>query len=214
MPTQPAAGRRTRRPEARPEELIDAALAVFGERGFRAASLDEVARRAGVSKGTVYLYFASKDDLFRAVVERKIVVLLEEGEAILAGHEGSATELLGLVVRRMAEALQREDMVRITRLVHAELPQFPEIRAFYFEHVILRNRRLLASIVERGIARGEFRPMAREVLPRAIPSLLIHQAQLRTKFADLDHDAPTAGAILDQTLDVLLHGVLLPAGDR
>lgn len=214
MATQPAARRRTRRPEARPEELIDAALAVFGERGFRAASLDEVARRAGVSKGTVYLYFASKDDLFRAVVERKIVVLLEEGEAILAGHEGSATELLGLVVRRMAEALQREDMVRITRLVHAELPQFPEIRAFYFEHVIQRNRRLLASIVERGIARGEFRPMAREVLPRAIPSLLIHQAQLRTKFADLDHDAPTPAAILDQTLDVLLHGVLLPAGDR
>ena len=197
----------TRRPKARPEELIDAALAVFGEHGFRAASLEEVARRAGVSKGTVYLYFASKDDLFRAVVERKIVVLLEEGEALLADHEGTASDLLRRVVVRMHEAIECRDMVRITRLVHAELAQFPEIRAFYWEHVILRNRRLLTSIVERGVAQGEFRPIAREVIPRAVPSLLIHQAQLRFLYTDLDHDAPPPAEVVQHTLEALLDGL-------
>jgi len=199
--------RRSRRPEARPEELIDAALAVFGERGFRAASLEEVARRAGVSKGTVYLYFASKDDLFRALVERKIVVLLEAGEALLSDHDGSAADLLRRVVLRMQEAIECHDMVRIAKLVHAELAQFPEIRSFYWEHVILRNRRLLTSIVDRGIAQGEFREIARTVVPRAVPSLLIHQAQLRALFAGLDRDAPDGAEMANLTLDVLLDGI-------
>ncbi len=210
---RPPKSRRTRRPDARPEELIDAALEVFGERGFRGASLDEVARRAGVSKGTVYLYFASKDDLFRAVVERKIVVLLEEGEALLSRHEGPASDLLRRVVLRMHEAIQCRDMVRISKLVHAELAQFPEIRAFYWEHVILRNRRLLTSIVDRGIAQGELRPVAREVIPRAIPSLLIHQGQSRALFGDLDREAPAPAEMINLTLDVLLEGVRVTGRD-
>lgn len=205
-----ATASRTRRPGQRPEELISAALAVFGERGFRAASIEEVAARAGVSKGTVYLYFASKDDLFRAVVERRIVVLLEEGEALLAAHDGPASELLRLVVHRMMEALHREDMIRLARLAHAEMPQFPEVRDFWWEHVVLRNRRLLGSIVERGISQGEFSPIARLVIPRAIPSLLLHQGQTRSLFQDLDHDAPPAREIIDLTLDALLDGLRLP----
>lgn len=201
---------RSRRPKDRPEELITAALAVFGERGFRAASIEEVAAHAGVSKGTIYLYFASKDDLFRAVVERRIVVLLEEGEALLAAHDGSAAELLRLVIHRMMEALHRDDMVRLARLAHAEMAQFPEVRDFWWEHVVLRNRRLLGSIVERGIAQGEFSPVARLVIPRAIPSLLLHQGQTRSLFNDLDRDAPPAREIIDLTLDALLAGLRLP----
>ncbi|MEO8479107.1 MAG: TetR/AcrR family transcriptional regulator, partial [Gemmatimonadota bacterium] len=160
--------------------------------------------------GTVYLYFASKDDLFRAVVEHRIVVLLEEGEALLAAHDGPASELLRLVIHRMMEALHREDMIRLARLAYAEMPQFPEVRDFWWEHVVLRNRRLLGSIVERGIAQGEFNPTARLVIPRAIPSLLLHQGQTRSLFNDLDHDAPPASAIVDLTLDALLDGLRLP----
>jgi len=208
-----ATASRTRRPAHRPEELITAALAVFGERGFHAASIEDVAARAGVSKGTVYLYFASKDDLFRAVVERRIVVLLEEGEALLAAHEDSASDLLRLVVHRMMEALHREDMIRLARLAHAAMPQFPEVRDFWWEHVVLRNRRLLGSIVERGIAQGEFNPTARLVIPRAIPSLLLHQGQTRSLFQDLDHDAPPAREIIDLTLDALLDGLRLSRDD-
>jgi AcrR family transcriptional regulator len=203
----PVAARSRRRPQQRPDELLNAALAVFGERGFRAASLDVVARRAGVSKGTVYLYFASKDALFRAVVERKIVVLLEEGEALLAAHEGTAAELLRLVIHRMQAAMHRDDMIRLARLAHSELAHFPEVRAFWWEHVIQRNRRLLGSIVDRGIAAGEFVESARVVIPRAIPSLLLHQGQIRFLFGDLDPDAPASDTMVDLTMDALLDGV-------
>ena len=202
-----AVTRSRRRPAERPDELLTAALTVFAERGFRAASLDDVAQRAGVSKGTVYLYFASKDALFRAVVERKIVVLLEEGEALLASHEGSATDLLRQVIHRMQTAMHRSDMVRLARLAHAEMTQFPEVRAFWWEHVILRNRRLLGSIVERGIAAGEFHESARIVIPRAIPSMLLHQGQIRFLFGDLDPDAPAPDLMVDLTLDALFDGL-------
>lgn len=198
-----------RRPQQRADELISAALAVFGEVGFRAASIEDVAARAGVSKGTVYLYFPSKDDLFRAIVERRIVVLLEEGEALLDRHSGSTEALLRQVVHRMLEALTSEDMIRLARLTHAEMILFPDVRAFWWEHVILRNRRLLGSIVERGIALGEFRESARHVIPRAIPSLLIHQGQSQWAFRELDHEAPSVPELVDATLDALLHGLLL-----
>jgi AcrR family transcriptional regulator len=146
-----------RRPEARPEELLTAALAVFGERGFRQTTLEEVAARAGVSKGTVYLYFASKDDLFRAVVEQKVVTLLAPMEAMARTHAGSSADLLKKLVHRMWAAMSQQDMLCLSRLVQAELSHFPEVRRFYFENVILRHRRLLHAIAARGVASGEFR---------------------------------------------------------
>ena len=154
MAAVPVSPRFHRRPAARPDELVAAALAVFGERGFRATTLEEVAARAGVSKGTVYLYFASKDDLFRAVVEAKVVTLLESVEAMARTHAGSASELLGKVVHRMWDAMSRPDIVCMSRLVQAELTQFPEVRRFYFEQVIQRHRRLLRGIAARGVASG------------------------------------------------------------
>lgn len=198
---------RSRRPADRPEELISAALAVFAERGFRGATLAEVARRAGVSKGTVYLYFHSKDDLFRAVVAHRVVVLIEAGEALLERHDGSTAALLRRVVSRLMEALEREDMLRLSRLVAAEAKLFPEIREFWWQHVILRNRRLLASIVERGIADGELKPEALQVIPRAIPSVVFFTLQSRALYGDLDVAAPSARSLIEATLTALLDGL-------
>ena len=90
-----------RRPEARPEEILDAALTVFGESGFARAKIDDVARLAGVSKGTVYLYFDSKESLFREMVRAKVVASLAEAEAFVRTYEGSARGLLVEVIRRM-----------------------------------------------------------------------------------------------------------------
>jgi AcrR family transcriptional regulator len=203
-----------RRPAARPEELLDAALAVFGERGFRQTTLEEVANRAGVSKGTVYLYFASKDDLFRAVVEKKVVMLLEAAEAIARTHEGSAADLLTLVVHRMWEAMSRHDMVCLSRLVQAELTQFPEVRRFFFEHVIQRHRKLLKGIAARGVASGEFRPEATMILPRMIPPLVMQLNQNRFLFGEIDHGAPSATALRDAVLALFLEGVRKPGARR
>lgn len=211
MPVSP---RFQRRPAARPDELVAAALAVFGERGFRATTLEDVAARAGVSKGTVYLYFASKDDLFRAVVEAKVVTLLESAEAMARAHAGSVSELLVNVVHRMWDAMSRTDVVCMGRLVQAELTQFPEVKRFYFEQVIQRHRRLLRNIAARGVASGEFRREATIIVPRMVPSLVMQLNQTRFLFGDLDKGAPTPGAMCEAMLTLVLHGIGTEPGAR
>src|SRR5215208_3049991 len=109
-PTLIAARRWQRRPEARPEEILDAAFVVFGDSGFARAKIDDVARLAGVSKGTVYLYFDSKEALFREMVRAKIVACLAEGEALVRTHEGSARSLLVELVRGMYRRMREERM--------------------------------------------------------------------------------------------------------
>lgn len=216
MPKKTAPARRfRRRPEARPEELLESALTVFGERGYRATTLAEVARHAGVSKGTVYLYFASKDDLFVAMVEKSVVAMIAEAEARAREHTGTAAELLESLLRNMYTALSRSQMVCMTRLVQSELPQFPEVQRYYWENVIQRHRRLLRAIVERGIASGEFRPEAMAIVPTMIPALIIQLNHMRALFAGLDPEAPSAEAQLETLLSLLFHGITLhPATAR
>lgn len=212
MSTVPAAPPRfLRRPEARPDELLAAALAVFGERGFRQTTLEEVATRAGVSKGTVYLYFASKDDLFRAVVEHTVIALFESIEAMARTHAGSASELLTTVIQRMWAAMSQKDVVCLGRLVQAELTQFPEVRAFFFENVIQRHRRLLHEIATRGVASGEFRREATVIIPRMVPALVMQLNQVRFLFGDLDTAAPSPDKMRDTMLLMVLEGVRKPA---
>lgn len=205
--TSKTARRFRRRPEARPEELLDAALTVFGERGYRATTLEQVARAAGVSKGTVYLYFASKDDLFRAMVEKNVIGMLELAEARAREHTGTSAELLETMVRAMWRALSQSEMVCMTRLVQSELPQFPEIQRYYWENVIQRHRRLLRTIVERGIASGEFRSEALAIVPTMVPALMLHLNHVRALFGGLDPDAPTLEAQLESILSLVFDGI-------
>ncbi|MGH7634355.1 MAG: TetR/AcrR family transcriptional regulator [Gemmatimonadaceae bacterium] len=203
-----------RRPAARPDELIAAALLVFGERGFRATTLEEVAARAGVSKGTVYLYFDSKDDLFRAVVEAKVVTLLASVEAMARAHAGTATELLHQVIQRLWEAMSRTDMVCMARLVQSELAHFPEVKRFYFEQVIQRHRRLLRKIAIRGVASGEFRPDATVIVPRMVPSLVLQLNQNRFLFGDLDRGAPAPDVLCTALQALVMQGIAKPSRVR
>ena len=196
-----------RRPEARPEELIAAALTVFGERGFRQTTLEEVAARAGVSKGTVYLYFSSKDDLFRAVVTQKVVALLEPAEEMARTHDGLASDLVIKLIHRMWAAMSRKDMGCLSRLVQSELAQFPDLRRFFFEEVIQRHRRLLQTIAARGVASGEFRRDATTILPRMLPALVMQLNQVRFLYGDLDTAAPSSEKLRDLMLGMVLDGV-------
>src|ERR1700754_5327459 len=90
-----------RRKADRPAEIVAAALAVFAERGFAAARLEEIARRAGVSKGALYLYFETKEEIFRAVVDQAIAPNIEAIRAMVAAHPGPLADLLRLAARRI-----------------------------------------------------------------------------------------------------------------
>ena len=203
-----------RRPEARPEEILDAALEVFGAHGYSAARLEEVAQRAGVSKGTLYLYFESKEALFREMVRARVVPAVAEAEELLKKHDGSARELLEQVIRRMWVAVRDPRLAQIGRLVVGELGNFPELARFYYEEVALRSRRLMDAVLQRGVSSGEFRPVANRFAARAIPSLLMHSAQTQCFFAQLDNKNLNDEQVLAGILDLVLHGVLSPAGRR
>jgi AcrR family transcriptional regulator len=203
-----------RRPEARPDEILDAALAVFGESGFARAKIDDVARLAGVSKGTVYLYYDSKEALFREMVRAKIVACLAEGEALVRTHEGSARALLIDLIRRMYVRMREEGMTRIARVVQAELMYFPELARFYFDEVILRARRLIEQVLERGAATGEFRPSPHAFAARGLTSLLVHTAHVQCFFHVFDPQALRDEQALDGLLDLYLHGVLARSAEE
>lgn len=146
-----------RRKDARPSELTAAALELFVEKGFTATRLDEIAARAGVSKGTLYLYFDSKEELFKAVIREGLLPLLAEGEELVASMPGPASALFKAIVMRWWEMVGEGPIGGIPKLIFAEARNFPEIARFYADEVIERGKRLLVAVLQRGIDSGEFR---------------------------------------------------------
>jgi len=171
-----------RRNEALPAELTSAALALFGERGFAATRLEDVAARAGVSKGTVYLYFRSKEELFKAVIREGILPVLDEGTALVAQHQGNSLELLRLMLERWWRLIGETELAGVPKLMVSEARNFPELASFYNEQVIERGRQLLAVVLRRGIDAGEFRQMDVDVACDLVIAPLLMRAIWRFSF--------------------------------
>ena len=148
---------RRRRKEARPQELLAAALELFVEKGFAATRIEEVAVRAGVSKGTLYLYFPSKEELLKAVISHYLSSRIAEGAAQAAQFSGSASDLLRGILVEWWGQLYDSPASGVFKLVIAEVRNFPEIGAFYARHVIEPAHQLISGVVQKGIASGEFR---------------------------------------------------------
>jgi AcrR family transcriptional regulator len=145
-----------RRKEARPNEILAAALVLFGERGFAATRLDDVALRAGVTKGTLYLYFPNKEELFEAVVRQALVSNIEWGEALLEKPDEPAAVLLERLMHSWA-ALALSPAGAIPKLIISEAGNFPELARFYREEVVDRGMELMRRALRLGVERGEFR---------------------------------------------------------
>jgi TetR/AcrR family transcriptional regulator len=139
--------RRERRKEARPGELLDAALDLFVEKGFSATRADEVAARAGVSKGTLFLYFQSKEDLFKAVVRENIANNFPTWEEELQTFNGSSADMLRYAMVSWWERIGKTRASGIAKLVMSEAQNFPEIAAFYQDEVIKPGNALIRRIL-------------------------------------------------------------------
>jgi AcrR family transcriptional regulator len=149
--------RRGRRKQARPGELLDAALDLFVEKGFAATRSEEVAARAGVSKGTLFLYFPSKEELFKAVVRENMSGRFAEWREEFETFEGSTPDMVRYCMRVWWERIGATRASGITKLMISEARNFPELAAFYQAEVIRPGTELVRRILERGVARGEFR---------------------------------------------------------
>ena len=157
--TATLSAKRERRKEARPGELLDAALDLFVEKGFAGTRAEEVAARAGVSKGTLFLYFQSKEELFKAVVRENISGRFKEWNEEFETFEGTAAEMLAYCMNVWWERVGATRASGITKLMMSEAGNFPEIAAFYQQEVIQPGQALIRRIMQRGIDRGEFRPL-------------------------------------------------------
>lgn len=151
--------KRERRKEARPGELLDAAMDLFVEKGFAATRAEEVAARAGVSKGTLFLYFPSKEELFKAVVRDNISGRFGEWNQEFEAFDGSSMDMVRYCIKVWWERIGNTRASGITKLIISEARNFPDIAAFYQQEVIRPANELIRRILQRGIDRGEFRPM-------------------------------------------------------
>lgn len=163
-------------PEERPHQILAAAIEVFGDHGLAAARLDDIARRAGVSKGTIYLYFPNKEALFKEMIRQTIIAWIELSEQGLGGRTGSATEQLTQFMTEWWAALRSRDYATVYRLVLAELHRFPDLAEFYSREVVLRALTLIAGLIRRGVEAGEFRPVDPLVTARILGSMFASHA--------------------------------------
>ena len=200
-----------RRKDARPQELLAAALDLFVERGYAAARLDDVAASAGVSKGTLYLYFENKEELFKAVVRENLVSALAEAEDWIERSTGSSRELLRAFVLSWWESIGQTKLSGISKLMMAESGNFPDVARFYHEEVISRCNALIIGILERGIARGEFRAVDTVNANLVIVAPIVMLMMWKHSFHSCRLEPISANDYLDCFLDLLINGLQAPA---
>ncbi len=197
-----------RRKDARPGELASAALELFVERGFAATRLDDVAKRAGVSKGTLYLYFDSKDDLFKAVIREGIVSRIVEFEDRMRAYQGSSADLMRLLVKTWWQKIGATKLAGITKLMMSEAGNFPELARFYHDEVIVRGMALFTAAIQRGIDSGEFRPIELEHTPHICAAPVVMLMLWRNSFDLCGIEKMDPDAYLATHTDLLVRGLL------
>jgi AcrR family transcriptional regulator len=197
---QGAAPRWERRKDERPGQLLAAALDLFVERGYAGTRLDDVAARAGVAKGTLYLYFANKEELFKAVVRENIVARISQTREVLRRFTGSREELLRHLVQRWWQQHGQTPAAGISKLIVAESGNFPEIARFFVDEVIEPWHRLFGEVIAEGIARGEFRAVDIEYFVHVMAAPLVMLTLWNRSFGPcrpggLDNDRYLAAAL-------------------
>ena len=210
-PSAPGA-RRERRKEARPGELLDAALDLFVEKGFAATRVEEVAARAGVSKGTLFLYFPSKEELFKAVVRESIAGRLTEWSSELDTFAGTSSEMLAYCLHSWWTHLGATKASGLTKLMMSEAGNFPDLAAFYLHEVVQPGHRLIRRILQRGMDSGEFGPLDLDYAVYAVLAPMIYITLARHSMGVC---VPADSALeperyLDSQLRILLGGLQRP----
>ena len=198
----------TRRKEARPQELVAAALSLFVARGYAATRLEDVASAAGVSKGTVYLYFANKEELFKAVVQENLVPALAEGEALIDSFDGTSEALLHEILMGWWELIGESPASGLTKLLMAESGNFPDLAQYYNEEVIERCDRLFARILARGVARGEFRDTDVDLSTLALTAPMLFLMMWKHSFGPCASKVLEPKAFITHVVALMLHGLL------
>jgi len=205
----PTAPRWRRRKESRPGEILAAALETFVERGYEGARLEDIARRAGCTKGTIFLYYESKEELFKAVIRDVMLPLLRDSEQAIEQHEGSSRELLEKLLRFRWERATAQRLSGLAKLLFAETERYPDLARFYYNEIHVQSQSLLRRVLDRGIQKGEFRPMDTAAVARVSIAPIVFASIWRHSFGPVaDPSSVDPDTFFKTTLDVLFNGIL------
>lgn len=196
-----------RRKNARPQEILAAALSVFAERGFAAARMDDIAARARVSKGTIYLYFESKEAVFRALIQETLAKRVSDLAAFVRDHRGPVAPLLRELLLRLGHMVSTSDLVVLPKMVIAEAGNFPDLARIYREEVVERGLTLFGGLLQSGMERGEFRKIPVQHAVRLCIAPFLLAAMWRTTFAPLDPTPYDYAGLVEAHVSTLLRGL-------
>ncbi|MEO0618597.1 MAG: TetR/AcrR family transcriptional regulator [Pseudomonadota bacterium] len=196
---------RRRRKDERPDEIVEAGFQAFAESGFHGTTLDDVAKRAGITKGTIYLYFDSKQALFEAAVQSRSGPLLGEVEGLVNGWDSSMEALLRLMIQTMHAAINSGELKHVFRIMIAEGERFPELTKFHYENFVSKFDAILEQVLSRGIATGEFRDTPVNRTPMLVMSPGLMTLIWRMTFHPYKNISPRE--FLDGHLDLVLNGL-------
>jgi AcrR family transcriptional regulator len=197
-----------RRKEDRPRDICAAALSVFAEKGFAGARIEEIARRAGLSKGAVYLYFPTKEALFRAVVQSAVVPNIDAIERVLTAMDMSFADRLRLLLPRFAEIVGTLPIGAVAKMVIGESRNFPELARVWHDDVILKGVGILTRLIAEGQARGELRPGDPRGHAFSIMGPMLMGVLWRETFTPIGGAAIDLPAIARQHAETVLDGML------
>ena len=197
-----------RRKAERPTEIVQAAMAVFAERGFAGAKLDEIAARAGVSKGALYLYFETKEDLFRAVVRQAIAPNVAVLQAMAAAHPGPLADLLRGAVQHIAGIVETTPLGGVVKMVIGEAGNFPELARVWHDELIAQALGAMSAAIAAAQARGEVRPGEPRTYALQLIAPLLVMVIWRETFVPVGVEAWDIRAVMAQHVETLLRGML------
>ncbi|GMR18008.1 MAG: TetR/AcrR family transcriptional regulator [Gammaproteobacteria bacterium] len=207
QPASTQGARWQRRKSSRPSEILAAASDLFVSKGFSATKLDDVARQAGVSKGTVYLYFKNKETLFRELVKSVVVPALERAEAHAASHDGSAEDLLRQLIGIWQKSMRDPGLCGLPKLVISEAGNFPDLARFYVDTVVKRVRHLVMETLKAGVRSGEFRSCDYNHVARVIIGAMVFASVWECSLAPFDDEPYETKKYFEAYIDITLKGL-------
>jgi AcrR family transcriptional regulator len=196
-----------RRKEDRPTEIVDAAMDLFAEKGFANTNLNDVAKRAGVVKGTLYRYFDTKESVFRAVVQQALATHLQDLEKAAAAFDGSLAEFVPMLLKRAANRLGNARLPGIARMVLTESRVFPDLAAVWHDELVTRMLALITGLIVKAQDRGEVRPgdpklYAFSILGPMAMGVLFHEV-----FGSSRSTAPDLDKLAAQHAETIMRGL-------
>jgi AcrR family transcriptional regulator len=203
-----------RRAEARPDEVLDAALALFTEKGFSATRVDDIAAKAGISKGAVYLYFPSKEAILEGLVRRAVTPIADHALGMINHFEGDPRFAVSMVMKMIGGRLADPKLIAIPRLIIREVVNFPHLAEMYRREVLDRVIPVVETLVRRGIDQGYLRQVDPHLTIRSIVGPIVLHMLMAEIFGIVPKGGLSIDRLIDNHLTILFDGLSVPAGAK